>query len=244
MAEIEGLERELGEQETARDEAVAAAQELLEYEAEEDEKITPALMKRELKAVLNELKGRRDVQALVERQRHEDARSAITTAEDAIKRLKRDLKQKQFELEIKILLKKFGPEEETAESRGLLAQARTELAELEAVPRPTKEEKKKIKALKQDIKTLQARIAALERLTEAVGGVITEEEAKTLILQKHHDLVRAQLARYLGAEQRTLLGIVEVFWGKYAVFFQDIQRDRDRILSQLNGYLVGLKYAS
>ena len=227
VEEIERLEGELGEQEATRDEAVAAAQEMLEYEAEEDEKITPALMKRELKAVLDDLKGRGDVQALVERPRHQDAYEAIKRAEDAIRRLKRDLKEKQFELEIKILLKKFGPEEETAESRRLLAQARAELAELEALSKPNKEEKKKISALKRDIKTLQARIAAIERLTAAVGGVISEAEARELILQKHHDLVRAQLERYLGAEQRLVLQFFENIWEKYAISLQVLESERE-----------------
>ena len=227
VEEIERLEGELGEQEATRDEAVAAAQEMLEYEAEEDEKITPALMKRELKAVLDDLRERRDVQALVARPRHQDAYEAIKRAEDAIRRLKRDLKEKQFELEIKILLKKFGPEEETAESRRLLAQARAELAELEALSKPNKEQQKKINALKRDIKTLQARIAAIERLTAAVGGVISEAEARELILQKHHDLVRAQLERYLGAEQRLVLQFFENIWEKYAISLQVLESERE-----------------
>ena len=240
--EIERLEQELGEQEAAREEAVATAQEILEYEAEEDEKITPALMKRELKTVLDDLKGRRDVQALVERERHQEAYDAIKRADEAVKRLKRTLKEKRFELEIKILLKKFGPEEETAESRRLLAQAKAELADLTAIAKPNKTEKKKINALKRDIKTLQARIEAMARLTEAVGGVITEEEARTLILQKHQDLVRRQLERYLSAEQRKLLGIFETIWEKYAVSAKSLQASRDDTLRQLSKALSSLRY--
>ena len=54
---MEALEAQLGEQEAALEEAVAAAQELLEYEADEDETITAALMKQELGAALKEWKG-------------------------------------------------------------------------------------------------------------------------------------------------------------------------------------------
>jgi len=242
VEEIERLEEELGEQETAKEEAVDAAQAILEYEAEEDEKLAPALMKRELKAVLDDLKGRGDVQALVERQRHQDAYNAIKQAEDAVKRLKAELKEKKFDLEIKILLKKFGPEEETAESRRLLAQAKAELTELQAISKPSKEEKKKINALKRDIKTLQARIDAIERLTEAVGGVITEAEARELILLKHHDLVRAQLERYLEAELRSLLMVLENLWSKYATPLETLENLRSELKMDLDRFLNQLQY--
>src|SRR5208282_5229887 len=45
--EIEDLEAAVGEKESTLAEAVEAAQSLMEYEAEEDEKITPALMRKE-----------------------------------------------------------------------------------------------------------------------------------------------------------------------------------------------------
>lgn len=240
--EIERLEGALGEQEAALEEAVEAAQEIVEYEADEDEKITPALMKQELKAVLDDLKGRRDVQAAVERQRHQDAYDAIKKAEDAIKRLRVDLKERHFELEIKILLKKFGPEEETAESRRLLAQAEAELTELQALPKPNTDDKKKINAIKRDAKTLQARIAAVEQLTAAVGGVIGEAEARTLILQKHHDLVRAQLGRYLGAEQRKVLQVFDGLWSKYSVSYSSLESERNSVWRQLRFAVDELGY--
>lgn len=242
VAEIERLEGALGEQEAALDEAVEAAQAIVEYETDEEEKITPALMKRELKAALDDLKGRRDVQALVERQRHQDAFDAIKNAEEAIKRLKAGLKTKRFELEIKILLKKFGPDEETVESRRLLAQAGAELAGLEALAKPGQEDKKKIAALKRDIKTLQARIAAVERLTAAVGGVISEAEARALILQKHHDWVRAQLERYLGAEERRVLAIFNTLWQKYAIASNVLEAERAMTLQELKASLSRLNY--
>ncbi len=50
--EIEELEAGIGETESALDEAVEAAQALVEYELDEDESLTPKLMRDELKAAI------------------------------------------------------------------------------------------------------------------------------------------------------------------------------------------------
>lgn len=240
--ELESLAAQLGEAESALEEAVAAAQELLEYEADEDETINAALMKRELAAALAEWKERRDVQARVEQQRHAGALAAIKEAEEQIRTLRRSIKEKQFELELKLVLKRFGPEEEAAESRQLLQQAADELAELTAIARPDAEQKKRINALKRDSKTLQERIDGLERLTAEVGGVISEDEARTLILRKHHDLVAEQLERYLGAEQRRLVQVFENLWEKYAVSAAVLENQLAVTKNSLQTYLTTLQY--
>lgn len=189
--EMEALETAISAAESALEEAVNAAQELLEYELDEEEKLTATLMKQQLQAAITESADP------VEGEPYRTALAALEASEKERSQKRRTLREKQFELEIKLLLKKFGPEDETAESRRLLAQAEAELAELEALTTPDREQKKKLTALKRDIKTLQERIAAIERLTAGVGGVITEAEAKELILQKHHDLVTEYLDRYL-----------------------------------------------
>jgi len=240
--ELERLAAELGEAESGLEESVAAAQELLEYEADEDETITAALMKRELAAAVKEWKEQRGAQARVEEQRHEKALAAIKGGEESIRSLKRTSKEKQFELELKLVLKRFGPEEESAENRQLLQQAAAELAELEAIAKPDAEQKKRMAALKRDSKTLQERIDGLERLTAEVGGVISEEEARTLILRKHHDLVAEQLERYLGAEQRRLVQMFENLWEKYAVANTVLESKREDTMGQLYGVLSRLRY--
>lgn len=116
-------------------------------------------------------------------QRHGDALAAIKGAEERMRALKRRLKEKQFELELKLVLKRYGPEDESAEARRLLAQSALELAGLEAIARPDAEQKKKINALKRDRKVLQERIDGLARLADQVGGVISEAEARALILR-------------------------------------------------------------
>jgi type I restriction enzyme M protein len=240
--ELEALAAQLAEQEAALEEAVGAAQELLEYEAEEEETVNAALMKRELAAALKEWQKGRDVQAKVEQQRHSDALAAIKGAEDRIRELKRSLKEKQFELELKLVLKRYGPEDESAEARRLLAQAALELAGLEAIAKPDAEQKKKINALKRDRKTLQERIAGLARLADQVGGVIGEAEARSLILRKHHDLVAEQLERYLGAEKQSLVRVVTSWYEKYGISSEMISTTRDDVIESLRGSLTRLRY--
>lgn len=242
--ELESLAAQLGEAESALEEAVAGAQELLEYEADEDETINAALMKRELAGALAEWKARRDVQARVEQQRHAGALAAIKAAEEQIRTLRRTSKEKQFELELKLVLKRFGPEEEAAESRQLLQQAAAELAELAAIAKPDAEQKKRMAALKRDSKTLQERMDGLERLTADVGGVITEDEARTLILRKHHDLVAEQLERYLGAEQRRLVQVFETLWEKYRQSIREMKTSQAATSSKLDTLLAELNYAN
>jgi hypothetical protein len=112
------------------------------------------------------------------------------------------------------------------------------------VARPDKEQKKKIAALKRDVKTLQERSAALERLASQVGGVITAAEAKELILRKHHDLVAEQLERYLGVERRGLIRIHLRYWDKYAISAKKIEISRSETLASLERTFAGLRYTS
>jgi type I restriction enzyme M protein len=247
VAEIEGLEQSIAEQEVALEEAVEAAQELLEYELDEDETLTAKLMKDQLATSIGEMKADYmellQAGSVVDDILHlEEALEAIKQAEKKLRDFRGVLKEKQFELEIKILLKKFGPEDETAESRRLLAQSEGELAELETIATPDKEQKRKANALKRDIRTLQERVAAIERLTDQVGGVITEAEAKELILQKHHDLVVEQLDRYLTIERQILVQLFENYWEKYAVSGMILEQQREEALEQLNTHLHQLTY--
>ena len=116
-AEIEELEAGIGEQEAALAEAVEAAQALLEYEPEEGETVTATLMRKELAAAIKDLKTSHGLQAKVELQSHQEALAAITGAEEKLKEFKGMLERRRFELELKLLLKRFGPEDETYDSR-------------------------------------------------------------------------------------------------------------------------------
>jgi len=75
-----------------------------------------------------------------------------------------------------------------------------------------------------------------------IGQPITNEEARDLILQKHHDLMQEQLDRYLNREKCTLVALVEKLWDKYAVSRNGLEKDRDDVLTKLNEFLTALNY--
>ena len=79
-------------------------------------------------------------------------------------------------------------------------------------------------------------------LMEQIGGRITEEESRELILQKHYDLVTGQLERYVQGEERVLYGIFETLFVKYAKSGQELDADRQATLAMLQGFLGRLGY--
>src|ERR1019366_1908736 len=126
-----------------------------------------------------------------------------------------------------------------AESQQLLHQVD---AQLSALDEGNKEDKKKITALQKDKAALQARMARTDALVASIGGQLTEAEAKTLILKKLYDLANQELNRYLNAEKRHLIQVVENLWDKYAVSSRTLESDRTKTLKTLDGFLNGLGY--
>jgi type I restriction enzyme M protein len=96
--------------------------------------------------------------------------------------------------------------------------------------------------LKKDIKNLQERIAAIEPLFEEIGGIITDEEAKMLILRKHHDLVSEQLNRYINAAKRGVIQVFDNLWDKYAVAANELQMNREITMTELENLFLKLNY--
>ena len=94
------------------------------------------------------------------------------------------------------MLKRQGADEVKAEKQQLLATVNAQLATLNEAK---KDEKKQITALRKDHAALQARIQRADQMLADIGGPLTDEQAKTLILKKLHDLATAELHRYLNA---------------------------------------------
>ena len=234
--ELERIENAISAAETTLEEATEAAQETLEYELDEEEKLTPALMKEQLKGAIKESADKKEAAP------YEAALQVIADAEKARKDGKKELDEKRFDLEIKIVLKKFGADDETFESRRLLVQAEKDLGEAEKAEKPDKDQKKKITALKRDIKILVERIAAIERLADSVGGVISEEDARELILLKHHDLVNDQLQKYLGTEKQLLILFFELLLQKYISSLEELENGQVEATVLLKQFLQKLGY--
>jgi len=240
--EIEELETAICEKESELAEAVEAAQALLEYEAEENESITAALMRKELTAAIKDLKTSKAADAKADLKLHQEALDTLKNIESKLRELKHKLEQCRFELEVKIGLKKFGTEEETWDARRLKEQAEKEAAALEADAEQTKEKKAKAKRLRGDIATLERRIESIERLCNSIGGVITDSQAKELILCKHHDLVADQLNRYLNVEKRAMIEAFENLLEKYAVPNTILENNRKKTNTLLEDFIEKLNY--
>ena len=147
------------------------------------------------------------------------------------------LKEKTTELELKIELKRLGSEGFTAENLELIRQVDRQIAEMNT---GNKTDQKKSAVLQKDKAALLARIARTDTLIAEIGGQLTDEEAKRLILKKLHDIAGRELERYLNAEKRTLIQGVENLWNKYAISSRELERKREETLGQLNGFLEGL----
>jgi type I restriction enzyme M protein len=113
---------------------------------------------------------------------------------------------------------------------------------LAALDKSKKEDKKKITALQKDKTTLEARMAKTDAVVASIGGQLTEAEAKTLILKKLYDLANQELNRYLNAEKRWLIHVVENLWDKYAVSSRTLESGRAESLKTLDGFFSGLGY--
>ncbi len=236
---IDALEAKISEAQGELAEAVEAAQEVAAYEPDEDETVTAAVIKKALRELIDDLKDSAGESAQKELKALQAQESAILALEKRIKDSKAELKTLTDELEQKLQLKRLGAEEITAETSQLLAQVATQLAGLDA---GNKDDKKKIAALHKDKATLQERMTRTDALLAGIGGQLTDTEAKTLILKKLYDLANSELNRYLNAEKRRLIQIVENLWDKYAVSSRALESVRTDTLKELDGFLNGLGY--
>ncbi len=237
--EIETLEARISEAQSGLAEAVETAQEVAAYEPEEDESITSTVIKKALKYLIDDLKGSTGDSARKELAALRAQENAIADIEKRIKDSKAALKAKTDELELKLQLKRLGGDEFKAESRKLIRQVDAQLTNLD---NNNKDDKKKIAALNKDKAALQARIVKTDALLAAIGGQLTEEEARSLILKKLYDLAHNELNRYLNAEKRGLFAVVENLWDKYAVSSRELEELRNETLKTLNGFLRALGY--
>ena len=163
----------------------------------------------------------------------------LKAIEGRIKEAQAALKHQNAELKLKLKFKRVGTHDYQAETRGLIKQTDTRLADLDP---ENKADKRKITALNKDKKALAKRIAHADTILAQIGGQLSEAEARELILAKLHDIALAELERCLNAEKRSLVLGVEKLWDKYAVSSRELGAERDATLKRLDGYLQALGY--
>ena len=203
---IEALEATIAEAQGELSESVETAQEVSGYEPDEDEKVTAAVIKKALKALIDDLKGTTGASAIKELKNLTDQDKAIKAIENGIKDARARLKEKAAELEFKLELKRLGADDFKAETQELIAQADARLVVLD----PKKlVDKKTIAALNKNKEALSARLARTDAVFKAIGDKISEADARRLILKKIYDIARSELDRYLNTEKRVLARAVE-----------------------------------
>jgi type I restriction enzyme M protein len=236
---IDAVEAQLAEAQADLEEAVTTAQQVAAYEPDEDESVTAASIRSNLRDLIADLEGNASESArreMARLQAHEDALFAI---EKRIRGCKADLRTLTDALAHKLLLKRFGAGDFTSESKTLLAQVEGRLTSLDPAK---KENKKTIAALEKDKAALLSRIAQTDALLAGMGGQLTDGHAKTLILRKLYDLAASQLTRYLNAEKRALIAAVENFWDKYATSKRVLEQRRTDANQTLDDLLNALGY--
>ena len=236
---IEALGATIAEAQGELAEAVETAKEVSDYEPDEDEKVTAAVIKKALKALIDDLKGTTGASARKEVKNLMDQDKAIKAIEKRIKDTRATLKENAAELVFKLELKRLGADDFKAETQSLVAQAEARLAGLDP---KKKADKKTITALDKDKEALSARVAQVDAVLKAIGGQISEAEARRLILKKIYDIARTELDRYLNAEKRVLVRAVENLWEKYAISADKLESDRATTLATMGGFLKGLGY--
>ena len=236
---IEALEATIAEAQGGLAEAVETAQEVSGYEPDEDEKVTAAVIKKALKALIDDLKDSAGASAKKELKNLTDQDKAIKAIEKRIKDAKAEYKQKHAELECKLELKRLGADDFKAETQALVAQADARLAGLDP---KKKADKKTGAALDKDKEALNARLVQVDAVLKVIGGQISEADARRLILKKIYDVARAELDRYLNAEKRVLVRVVENLWEKYAIAADELESGRAATLATIGGFLTGLGY--
>jgi type I restriction enzyme M protein len=236
---IDDLEARINELQSELAEAVETAQEMMAYEPEEDEKVTPTVIKKALKEQIVDLKDSTGPSAKQESDKLKTQDTAIEEIEKKIKAAKANLKIKSDELEFRIRLKRLGVNGFKAESHALIKQVEAQVANLDS---NNEIDKKKINALNKDKAALENRIAKTDAVLGVIGGQLTSDEAKYIILAKLCDIASAELERYLNTEKRVLIHGVENLWDKYAVSSQKMEETRKETLGQLYDFLGRLGY--
>ncbi len=240
-SDIETLEASISEAQSELAEAVEMAQEVASYEPEEGEdKITAAVMKKALKELIEGLKESKSDLAKKEIRQLKDQEEIIKAIEKRIKEAKAKHKEKSANLEHKLKLKRLGGGDFKAESLAMIKQADAQLSGLDP---ENKMDKKKIKAINKDKEILAARISQTDAILADIGGQLSEEEARRVILMKIYDITHTELERYLNAEKRGLVQRVENLWDKYSVSSQELEVKRERTMNELNDFMNRLGYA-
>lgn len=113
--------------------------------------------------------------------------------------------------------------------------------ELSVINKQVNSLSKKYNKIIENLHKILNAMESIEELEKTLG-VISEEEIKELILQKHFDFISGQLDRYVQNEKRAIVISFENLFDKYFESAKKIKKDRDSVLDDLTTELKKLNY--
>jgi len=253
QTELENLEQQRTEWESRLAEIV----EVVDFEEEDEEetegeetesndkKKTATTVKKYLTDQIKQLKKNPAMDA--ERLEFEATVAEIKEAEDKIKALKQKFAECSKLLETKIEMKRYGNDELKAYYTEQMNLVQAELDKLLALPQPTAKKEKNAYTRQKNQHIANRTLLAVkfenaDTILESIRGMMSDDECRELILEKHHRLIGVELERYLNAEKRHIIALFDNLWDKYAVSHKAILNDRDATFATLNQFLTELKY--
>ncbi|MDI9357779.1 MAG: N-6 DNA methylase [Phycisphaerales bacterium] len=242
--EIETLEIAQSEKETILGEAIEEAINLLELIPEEDETTIPTAqvkeqLKKQIAYMVDEKKNPEEAKS------YQEAEKKILDTEKEIKEIKATLKAKQAELELKLIIKRYGTDDEKAESEKLLRIADTEIDKLDAVIEkliaPFIDElkdtsnfeqiKKSVTAFEKSVKSDQSKKSVVQTVIEAQKQFKEITKSYNTLL-KDRGIIQAKLNR-LDSLLKEIGGIITTEQAQMLI----LKKHFDIINNQLQRYL-------
>ena len=239
---IDALETDLADKESALASAVESALSLCEFEADEEDsdsdddsnKPTAKLAKQMLKEQIDSIENAKT------RKPYEDSKKSILELEADIKQIKTDIKDAKEKLEIKLEIKRYGADDLHTQYAKYIKQLENEVEFLK--DKNDKKAKTELNKKLKNIEKLKEMDSQFDTMLKEMGGIIPDQEAKELILEKHSNLIAIQLNRYFDNECRDLVALYENLFDKYALSAQHIENERSQSIASLNQYLKQLGY--
>ncbi|WP_302609533.1 type I restriction-modification system subunit M [uncultured Bacteroides sp.] len=100
----------------------------------------------------------------------------------------------------------------------------------------------RFKNLRNALDITNGHISYINQVFSEMGGSVTEEERREMILQKHYLIINSEMLQYVDSERRLLVAAFENLWDKYAVSAKKIKELRDNSLDSLISALSKLHY--
>ncbi|MDQ9019575.1 type I restriction-modification system subunit M [Acinetobacter sichuanensis] len=96
-----------------------------------------------------------------------------------------------------------------------------------------------LKEAKQAVSEKEAQF--VEHLNQAVDGLDSEQAAALILNILHNDMTQI-LNRYINIQRQAVVQCFETWWDKYKVTLNEIEQEREKVASELSGFLKELGY--